>query len=92
MFKNDKDLLSGEEGFDTSTGGGRMMPRLLFSMAEWEREVPNESWDAVKTKVVRERRTTLGHAGLGYVSGPGRRLTLRPGTAARPRVLGAGGR
>lgn len=81
LLDNGKDLLS-EEGFDTKTTGGRLLLRILFSMANWEHEVLGEHWETIKTKAVRDRGSHLGQAPLGYRhSGVGGVLEPDPGTA-----------
>lgn len=71
LLENGKDLVSGEEGFDTTTTGGRALLRMLFVLATWEHEVLGEGWEVVKAKAVRERGSFLGVAPLGYRSGAG---------------------
>jgi DNA invertase Pin-like site-specific DNA recombinase len=71
LLENRKDLISGEEGFDTTTTGGRALLRMLFVLATWEHEVLGEGWEVVKAKAVRDRGSHLGNAPLGYTSGRG---------------------
>lgn len=70
LLNANKDLLS-EEGFDTATAGGRLLLRILFSMANWEHDVLGEHWEVIKDKAVRDRGSWLGVPPLGYRSGPG---------------------
>ena len=70
LLDADKDLLS-EEGFDTTTAGGRLLMRILFSLAEWEHDVLGEHWETIKDKAVRDRGSWLGVPPLGYRSGRG---------------------
>lgn len=79
LLDNGKDLLS-EEGFDTATAGGRLLLRILFSMANWEHDVLGEHWEVIKTKAVRDRGSFLGNAPIGYVSGKGGILEPDPNT------------
>ncbi len=65
LLDNGKDLLS-EEGFDTKTAGGRLLLRILFSMAEWEHDVLGEHWETIKGKAVRDRGSWLGNPPFGY--------------------------
>ncbi|MDE2104777.1 MAG: recombinase family protein [Patescibacteria group bacterium] len=65
LLEADKDLLS-EEGFDTATAGGRLLLRILFSMANWEHDVLGEHWELIKGKAVRDRGSWLGNAPFGY--------------------------
>ena len=81
LLEANKDLLS-EEGFDTKTTGGRLLLRILFSMANWEHEVLGEHWETIKAKAVRDRGSHLGQAPLGYRhSGVGGVLEVDPDTA-----------
>jgi hypothetical protein len=73
LLDNGKDLLS-EEGFDTATAGGRLLLRILFSLANWEHDVLGENWEVIKAKAVRDRGSHLGNAPLGYTSGRGGQL------------------
>jgi DNA invertase Pin-like site-specific DNA recombinase len=68
LLDHGKDLLS-EEGFDTATAGGRLLLRILFSLANWEHDVLGEHWEVIKTKAVHDRGSHLGPAPLGYVHG-----------------------
>jgi DNA invertase Pin-like site-specific DNA recombinase len=81
LLENSKDLISGEEGFDTTTTGGRALLRMLFVLATWEHEVLGEGWEVVKAKAVRDRGSHLGNAPLGYSSGRGGVLIPNPETA-----------
>jgi DNA invertase Pin-like site-specific DNA recombinase len=65
LLEAGKDLLS-EEGFDTATAGGRLLLRILFSMANWEHDVLGEHWELIKGKAVRDRGSWLGNAPFGY--------------------------
>jgi DNA invertase Pin-like site-specific DNA recombinase len=68
LLDHGKDLLS-EEGFDTATAGGRLLLRILFSLANWEHDVLGEHWEVIKSKAVRDRGSHLGPAPLGYRHG-----------------------
>lgn len=77
LLDADKDLLS-EEGFDTATAGGRLLLRILFSLANWEHDVLGEHWEVIKDKAVRDRGSHLGRAPTGYRHGGGGRLEPDP--------------
>jgi DNA invertase Pin-like site-specific DNA recombinase len=81
LLENGKDLLS-EEGYDTATAGGRLLLRILFSLANWEHDVLGENWEVVKAKAVRDRGSHLGPAPTGYRQGAdGGVLERDPATA-----------
>lgn len=82
LLENGKDLLS-EEGFDTATAGGRLLLRILFSLANWEHDVLGEHWEVIKAKAVRDRGSHLGKPPLGYrkIIGGGGKLEPDPETA-----------
>jgi DNA invertase Pin-like site-specific DNA recombinase len=63
---NPADLLSGEEGFDTATIGGKMLMRILFVVAAWEHDVLSEQWEGIKARSI-ERGSHLGRNPFGYV-------------------------
>lgn len=69
------DLLSGEEGFDTTTIGGKMLMRILFVVAAWEHDMLTEQWANLKERLI-ARGSHIGRNPFGYL-----RVSLRPDPA-----------
>lgn len=69
------DLLSGEEGFDTATIGGKMLMRILFVVAAWEHDTLTEQWANLKERLI-ARGSHIGRNPVGYL-----RVSLRPDPA-----------
>lgn len=66
LLHNEKALLSGEEGFDSADAMGRLLMQLLFSLADWEREVLAAQFETIKERVI-DRGSHLGRVPVGYL-------------------------
>jgi hypothetical protein len=63
--KAEADIAAGDEPFDTSSPQGRLMMHMLLAMAQYEREILGEQFEAVRARVF-ERGAHLGAIPFGY--------------------------
>lgn len=87
-------LLSVAEQVDTRSAAGRLVLRLLTSVAEWEREAIGERTSAAMRHLAAQGRYTGGAARYGYTVGDGGALVEDAGeqaVIARARALRAAG-
>jgi DNA invertase Pin-like site-specific DNA recombinase len=59
------DIAAGDEPFDTSSPQGRLMMHMLLAMAEYEREILGEQFEAIRARVF-ARGAHLGAVPFGY--------------------------
>jgi DNA invertase Pin-like site-specific DNA recombinase len=76
-------FVSVQDGLDVSTDTGKLVLRIMLSMAEWELDRIRSTWDNARRRAI-ERGMHLGSvAPFGYVHGPNRRLRVDPERARR---------
>jgi DNA invertase Pin-like site-specific DNA recombinase len=75
-------VVSVQDGLDTSTGPGRLVLRILLSLAEWESERIGAAWEQAHARAI--KRGVYGGPGapLGYRRARSGRLRPDPMTAA----------
>jgi len=87
-------FVSVQDGLDVTTDTGRLVLRIMLSMAEWELDRVRSNWTVAKARAV-ARGVAPSGAPTGYRRGEGGRLVVDPvlGPAVsevfRPRAAGA---
>ena len=71
-----------KNGLDTSTDTGRLVLRILLSMAEWDSDRIREKWEAARTRAVARGVYPHNGAPIGYRRTRSGRLRPDPETAA----------
>ncbi len=75
------------DGFDLGTDTGRLVMRVMLSMAEWQRDRARENWDAARERAVARGVHCASRPPTGYRRGPSGRLVVDPGSAPVIREL-----
>jgi DNA invertase Pin-like site-specific DNA recombinase len=71
-------FVSVQEGFDLATPTGRLMLRIMLSMAEWELDRLRESWAIARLKALDRGAFMYGTPPIGYRRGDDDRLEPEP--------------
>ena len=74
-------FVSVQDGRDLTTDTGKLVLRIMFSMAEWELDRVRASWDQPRAKAIERGVYVSACAPTGYVKGPDGRLVPDPVTA-----------
>lgn len=71
-------LVSVREGFDLGTSTGRLVAKVLFSVAEWELDTRREHWDDARRKRVERGCHICTVPPIGYLKSASGRLVIDP--------------
>jgi DNA invertase Pin-like site-specific DNA recombinase len=74
-------FVSVQDGLDLSTPTGKLVLRIMFSMAEWELDRVRANWETARVKAM-ERGVHLSLAPLGYRRRADGRLVVEPAASA----------
>jgi DNA invertase Pin-like site-specific DNA recombinase len=74
-------FVSVQDGLDLGTPTGKLVLRIMFSMAEWELDRVRANWDVAQERAVARGVHPVAFVPLGYTRGQDRRLKIDPGTA-----------
>jgi DNA invertase Pin-like site-specific DNA recombinase len=74
-------FVSVQDGLDLSTPTGKLVLRIMFSMAEWELDRVRANWETARARAVARGVHGCGVAPFGYRRGAGGRLKIDPEAA-----------
>jgi DNA invertase Pin-like site-specific DNA recombinase len=75
-------FVSVQDGLDLSTPTGKLVLRIMFSMAEWELDRVRANWETAKARAVARGVHICGLVPVGYRRGAGGRLKVDERAAA----------
>src|SRR5215207_10547010 len=75
------EFYSVQDGLDTSTPSGRLVLRIMLSMAEWELDRIRDDWEAAMASALQRGVYVHGSVPPGYLKRRSGRLRVNPRTA-----------